>query len=466
MSSPQLLRKYNPDELLSLSYQYGAIPLQIETGESSNIDPNDIYIPHFYSIERKSSRVVAVFNLLSTIVGGGTLTIPYAYYKCGIIVGTIITLFSIFVSIMSMEILCTLSRKLGCNSYIEVMQRSLGGNFGDMSNTLLIFMLLFVIMAFFILEKDIAGNILDYFLHSHDSGSIDSTYKSVILSVIIVFTFPIMLADNYHSLRYISYLGTLSVTLLLFIIAIKSFILNWQSPERIVNNLRLGPNSFFDILTALPIILIAFMCQFNILGIYSNLSNPYPRHISHVIRVSIFIAGVIYIFFGIAGYTIAYDSTKDDILNNFSSHDPALILARCGLLLTIICQIPMVIVPCRQSILQFLLTFQDIKEQKTLLTRPTSQVFVTTLSPRRSFYRQNTETLTPVVDEDSREANTPQVREGIISGSTSTSSLTEVSIIRNNSTRYGPHVPVLVTVFIVVICFVISEFVPGVSVIW
>jgi len=64
----------------------------------------------------------------------------------------------------------------------------------------------------------------------------------------------------------------------------------------------------------------------------------------------IILAGFIYILFGLAGYLFAFDKTADNILNNFSSKDPSLVVARIGLVLTLMCQMPMVAVPCRKRL--------------------------------------------------------------------------------------------------------------------
>jgi amino acid permease len=96
--------------------------------------------------------------------------------------------------------------------------------------------------------------------------------------------------------------------------------------------------------------LIAFMCQFNILGVQSNLIRPSPDRMNYVINYSIIGSGFLYVLFGICGYLVAFDKTKDNILNNFDANDCSLIIARAGLLITLMCQIPMVLVPCRDSI--------------------------------------------------------------------------------------------------------------------
>ena len=44
---------------------------------------DDILVPEFNSPRRTSTVVVAAFNLTATIMGGGVLSIPYAFSKSG-----------------------------------------------------------------------------------------------------------------------------------------------------------------------------------------------------------------------------------------------------------------------------------------------------------------------------------------------------------------------------------------------
>jgi len=80
----------------------------------------DKYEPAYHSLSRRSNLLVAVFNLLSTIVGGGTLSLPYAFSKCGYMGGTILVIGSVFISIISLKTLCILARKHGTTKYSEV----------------------------------------------------------------------------------------------------------------------------------------------------------------------------------------------------------------------------------------------------------------------------------------------------------------------------------------------------------
>lgn len=278
-----------------------------------------------------------------------------------------------------------------------------------------------------IIEKDIAGDIIDYFLPQGDFGQ---RYKSFILLVLTILLYPVLVAKNLYALRHVSYLGTLSVLLLLMVIVVKSLKLNIAEPQFRVEKSHWGPESFAHALFSLPIILIAFLCQFNVLGVYSTLFQPSPDRINSVLRASIGGSGFIYILFGISGYFFAYDSTRDNILNNFSSHDPSLIIARCGLLVTIICQIPMVVVPCRDSIVTLItkyITRNEIQERDSTraIEVPEARVAIAIPMPREDTRLRNIEPAAAL-----------------------------------------PYLPEAVTIALAGSCLWLSECVPGVASIW
>lgn len=165
---------------------------------------------------------------------------------------------------------------------------------------------------------------------------------------------------------------------------------------------------------------------------YSNLYLPTPERMNHVLYYSIAGSGLIYILFGVAGYLFAYDNTLDNILNNFSSHDPSLIIARIGLLLTIICQIPMVVVPCRDSIILLIQKYQG--DNNHMNQADHRYPAIATL-------------------QDSNSENAPLT---IVTAH-------KQSIWRISNYTYASEI---VTFIMAVFCLVLSECVPGVATIW
>ena len=344
---------------------------------SSVGDLPDAWSPSYSSQTRESGTQVATFNLLNTVVGGGALSLPFAFSKCGWLVGIIVVACSVEISKFSLNLLCTLARKLSCDSYSEVVRKSMGSRSAEILDLTQFFMLFLVVVAFLVLIRDISSDIIEYVMASSvglDGASegagfvvrMSGAQRNMALCGIVVVMFPLMAQRSLHALRHVSYVGTASVLLLLIVLGEKTFRVNTKGSGGLgffESIARGGPRGAatagpavdpLDILTALPIILIAFLCQFNVVSVYASLRAPTPARMSKVLNWTTWVSGALYAAFGLLGYFFATDRTADNILNNFSPRDPALIAARTGLLLTLMCQTPMVLLPCRQSLLLLL----------------------------------------------------------------------------------------------------------------
>ena len=65
----------------------------------------------------KSSLLTGIFNLTTTIVGGGTLSIPYALAAAGVVLGSLMIVVIAFFSFLSAHLLIKLSKLCNQPSY-------------------------------------------------------------------------------------------------------------------------------------------------------------------------------------------------------------------------------------------------------------------------------------------------------------------------------------------------------------
>lgn len=83
---------------------------------STSQETMEILIPPFDSTSRKSNLVVATFNLVSTIVGGGVLSLPLAFEKCGIVLATLLIVLAAVTTDLSLYLLCLCARQTGVSA--------------------------------------------------------------------------------------------------------------------------------------------------------------------------------------------------------------------------------------------------------------------------------------------------------------------------------------------------------------
>ena len=234
----------------------------------------DAWSPAYQSESRESSMTVATFNLLNTVVGGGALSLPYAFSKSGWLCGIIIVAFSAQLSLFALNLLCTLARKLSCDSYAAVVRKTMGRGSADLLDLIQFFMLLLVVVAFLILIRDIAGDIFEFAVLDSASASasdadgtpsLSPQQRTGLLCAIAAAMFPLMAQESLHALRHVSIVGSASVLLLLVVIAHKAVLANTHGGQDFFAAVAAGgprgrarawPVDVDGVLDALPIILI------------------------------------------------------------------------------------------------------------------------------------------------------------------------------------------------------------------
>ena len=78
-------------------------------------EPN-LLVPPFDDPSRQSTSLVAIFNLIATIVGGGVLSLPLAFDKLGVGLATVLMILAAIVTDQSLYLLCLCARLTGASS--------------------------------------------------------------------------------------------------------------------------------------------------------------------------------------------------------------------------------------------------------------------------------------------------------------------------------------------------------------
>lgn len=101
-------------------------------------------------------------------------------------------------SIFSLHIITQLSQKLGCSTYGEVMEKTLGRRAKQTATYCVVLMLFLVIIAYLILLRDVASELVEYFTPA--SVLLTPLQKNLILTTLAILAFPLMTADSLHGM--------------------------------------------------------------------------------------------------------------------------------------------------------------------------------------------------------------------------------------------------------------------------
>jgi amino acid permease len=314
---------------------YGSISLDHRGG---NPHPQDHLVPPFFfsnqdeeanstttsNSERPSSLLVGTFNLIATILGGGVLTLPIAFQKCGVAFTSLFMLVSAYMTYMSLMMLCYSSRRSGASSFGEVVRSAYGEKAEVGVNVILFVYISFVVAAFMVLIRDIWTPLVGMSLGKtvDDEGNSGVSGDQVLVGFMI-FLLPFLFQRTLHALKWNCYIGFASIIILCSALVRGGFQrqhnLHPAEDDDNVYNIdwfKVPPAQ--DALFAFPIVMLAFLCQFNVLSIQNTLQRPTRRRMSHIVGMSVGASVILMYLFGLGGYMMYGSSIQGNVLLNIS----------------------------------------------------------------------------------------------------------------------------------------------------
>ena len=256
--------------------------------------------------------------------------------------------------------------------YGEVCLSAFGRGFEVFTTFLLILFLMFVIVAYMILIRSIWTPVILSMVSN--SSEVDQFSGNIVLLALVLLMSPFLIRKDLHALRFNCYIGFASITILCTAIVYRAYQkcqnenINITNHDYINDPIVWATNNFWDGLYAFPIIMLSFFCAFNINPVQSALIKPSRTRIQYVIHISVGCCFILMYTFGLAGYLFARSKTNGNILLNFDVGDQMIIIGRIGSGLTILMNTPLILLPCRQSILQLISNImQSIKSNDEMV---------------------------------------------------------------------------------------------------
>ena len=406
--------------------------------------------PPVGSSSRRSTLLSSSFNLVATVIGGGVLSLPYAFATCGLATGVGFTVLAAVMADFSLYILCSCARRTGTQSYGDVARVCFGEAARIVVTVILFVFLMFVTTAFMILMRDIMASMVEFATGS----TLSFRQNTTVLVVCVLVTFPFMLLKDLYSLRHNCYVGFVSVLLLMSAMIYRAIAVNEEDPDLFKNEAVLTSSDPFDSLFSFPLVALAFLSQFNMLSVHSSLQNPTRARLQKVIHLAIGACTVMFLAFGVSGYLYSYGDTKDNILLNFDPSDRVVLLGRFGLGITLIAGCPMIVLPCREAMLILPAQIRKWRYERSAITDDEKIPVLTGKLRERERER-----------EGEGEFEREREREGEFnSGIGGGEGEGQGDRLLAADPSFVTHF--LSTLFIAVTCFTAASFFPGVSTVW
>ena len=241
---------------------------------------------------RRTSPSSAIVNLVATICGGGVLSLPFAFQHAGIIPGVALMMFAMVITDFSLYILCSCARRTGGRSYADVALVAFGP-LAEMATTLLLFLLLiFMLIAYIVLVKDVwtpmvlalipAQDIIPFDASEYSDDELQDVAGDFVALMALAIVSPFLLKRDLYALRYTCYVGLCSACLLACAIVYRCMQRNLHT-NLFRTNVKLFADNWADLLFAFPIIVLSFMCCYNVLAVHGSLVNPSRQRLRLVV---------------------------------------------------------------------------------------------------------------------------------------------------------------------------------------
>mmetsp|Transcript_75000 Transcript_75000/g.213317 ORF Transcript_75000/g.213317 Transcript_75000/m.213317 type:complete len:376 (-) Transcript_75000:728-1855(-) len=326
---------------------YGSINARPFSILHDRADTMEVLVPAYDAPQRTVMEWAAVTSLMASLFGGGLLTYPYAYGIVGLYGGVVLQLVSALSSAYSIYMISTAARRTGDTSFTSLVRTVLGTTAEKLLTYMMMMDLTLVIAAYLILVRDIIKSVPWFGTLAHSANGANGVLSAFALGC----SFPLSL--NRTMPHAITPLSVVAIMVLVILVVYRGSCEAVANPS-VVTSLKLWP-SWSDLITAFPIYAFSYLCQFNALNVLASLHEPSRDKVKAVIYKTIAASTVIYVMFGIAGFiwaTSKYDTVAGDILTQFASDDHVIMVGKVGLLVSLLLNVPLLVLPLRDLVIE------------------------------------------------------------------------------------------------------------------
>jgi amino acid permease len=258
-----------------------------------------------------SSLLAATANLLNTVVGGGILSLPFAFKTCGLAAGALYqVLFGAASWYGSYLLLDALRYRPTASSYEALALASLGPKGALAYNAAALINCYGACVSYLVAVADVIPPLLAEM--GHDVG------RSVVLLLLTALViFPLSALRDISALRYASGLAVL----IYIAFAITLGYLGFTAPPAAAPAAPLFKPDPAGWISAIPLCAFAFVHQTSIFPIYQEVREPTPMRMRAVVSAAVVTATCLYLFASLAAYARFGERTRGDILLNLATVD-------------------------------------------------------------------------------------------------------------------------------------------------
>eukprot|EP00550_Attheya_septentrionalis_P008444 CAMPEP_0198283750 /NCGR_PEP_ID=MMETSP1449-20131203/3340_1 /TAXON_ID=420275 /ORGANISM="Attheya septentrionalis, Strain CCMP2084" /LENGTH=556 /DNA_ID=CAMNT_0043980547 /DNA_START=119 /DNA_END=1789 /DNA_ORIENTATION=- len=354
--------------------------MSTENGDADEATPSSVVVREEEGEESRQGTITSArFNLLSTMVGGGSLSLPLAFHQSGnAFMGPLLLIIVGLCSELSIRSLLAAanarsppehSRK-GTASFESVTSDAFGPKARYVSMGLVALICFFATVGYAVLLRDLLEPITDALIPPSPDVSPDDTGKpklahNLTMLLVMLLVTPLTTLNNLTALEKVGAASMLSVLTLGACVAYRSAQCNFGTANEDIRHsaswedyMTFVPTSFGQVLDAFPIFISCFMCHYNVIPVHNELQDPTPARVSYLVRSTTWAAMSFYLFIGFTGSMYGNctpsGTVQGNVLLDFDEDDPLLGVGRLCLAFTVTLAFPMLVIPARDTFLRAL----------------------------------------------------------------------------------------------------------------
>ncbi|CEG43492.1 probable sodium-coupled neutral amino acid transporter 6 [Plasmopara halstedii] len=329
----------------------------------------------------RSSLWGSTFTLTNTILGSGTLAVPFAMASSGWLLGNVIMLSIAMVTRYSVHLLLSASDRAGknCAKTYESLGHYTMGAFGTrLAEFTFIFGGFGTLVSYLIFVTDLCAAVLAVSMN-------DKWIITVTLVASIVF--PLSLSRRIGKLWLASVLAILSIGYVVSFVLVAFVTVYYTNEASIASDvqaIRLESGSVYTV----TLLISAFACHNTALPVYEELKDRSLPRMNRAVIGAISVSYALYEVISLCGYLLFGSETQDNILLNFSpsyvahhkSISVPILIGQLCMALALILTTPIAMWPFRSCVLSVYLRVRNGKQTPSHEATYKEYVSVTVLS--------------------------------------------------------------------------------------
>ncbi|KAG7103786.1 Vacuolar amino acid transporter 5 like protein [Verticillium longisporum] len=295
----------------------------------------------------QASMLSSIINLLNTIVGAGTLAMPSVLSHMGIVLGSLMIVWSGLTAAMGLYLQGRCARYLdrGSSSFFAISKLTYP-NAAVLFDAAIAVKCFGVGVSYMIIIGDLMPKVILGFNSNTPELHPYLTDRNFWITAFMFLVIPLAFLRRLDSLKYTSIVALVSIGYLV-ILVVYHF---GAQPLQDKSGLRvIKPQSAVAFLSTLPVVVFAYTCHQNMFSILNEIKDNSPSSVVGVVGSSIGGAASMYLLVAITGYLTFGNDVNGNIVSMYAP-SIATFIGQIGIVILVTFSIPLQVHPCRASL--------------------------------------------------------------------------------------------------------------------